>query len=121
MLWTAFWLLACTPRGGPFLAAEAGPCGCIKCCCRGSLADSLMWAASWPLPCNPNHSSGSCNPNHSSGCCRGRALWVYWMLLSWFTTWPLPLSSHLVVSRPSTPTGPLAWILLVEMPTCTNQ
>lgn len=48
----------------------------------------------------------------------------YWSLLCvYLTPWsfaticPCPLMSHLVVSRPSTPTGPLAWILLVEMPT----
>ena len=30
---------------------------------------------------------------------------------------PFPVMTHLVVKRPSTPTGPRAWILPVEMPT----
>ena len=40
------------------------------------------------------------------------------MSLSLFTMWPSPLMSQRVVSKPSTPTGPRAWILLVLMPTC---
>ena len=51
--------------------------------------------------------------------CKGRLRWVkvrsplaYSAAVS-----SLPLSSHLVVSSPSTPTGPRAWIRPVEMPT----
>lgn len=46
-----------------------------------------------------------------------RATWVYLTPWSLFTTWPVPLSTNLVVSRPSTPTGPRAWIRPVLMPT----
>eukprot|EP00879_Flechtneria_rotunda_P024974 GHRR01026502.1.p1 GENE.GHRR01026502.1~~GHRR01026502.1.p1 ORF type:complete len:111 (-),score=9.79 GHRR01026502.1:92-424(-) len=44
-------------------------------------------------------------------------LCVYETPVSFATTWPVPRMTHFVVSRPSTPTGPLAWILLVLMPT----
>ena len=43
------------------------------------------------------------------------------MSLSLFTMWPSPLMSQRVVSKPSTPTGPRAWILLVLMPTCAEK
>ena len=33
------------------------------------------------------------------------------------TAWPLPFKTHFVVRSPSTPTGPLACILDVEIPT----
>lgn len=49
---------------------------------------------------------------------RKRYLWVYWMSLSLLTRWPLPRSRKRVVMRPSTPTGPRAWMRAVEMPTC---
>mmetsp|Transcript_10243 Transcript_10243/g.28983 ORF Transcript_10243/g.28983 Transcript_10243/m.28983 type:complete len:234 (-) Transcript_10243:1183-1884(-) len=39
---------------------------------------------------------------------KGREVWVYSMSWSLFTMFPLPLISHRVVRRPSTPTGPLA-------------
>lgn len=39
------------------------------------------------------------------------------MLLSFSTVWPAPRNSHLVVSSPSTPTGPRAWMRDVLMPT----
>lgn len=34
--------------------------------------------------------------------------------------WPSPCNTHFVVSSPSTPTGPRAWIRAVEIPTCWN-
>jgi hypothetical protein len=37
--------------------------------------------------------------------------------LNSLATWPFPLMIHLVVSKPSTPTGPRAWILPVLIPT----
>lgn len=49
--------------------------------------------------------------------CRGSCLCVYSTPVSLATTWPVPRSRYLVVSRPSTPTGPRAWMRLVEMPT----
>ena len=42
---------------------------------------------------------------------------MYSTPLSFATTCPLPTSFHFVVSSPSTPTGPRAWILEVLIPT----
>jgi len=47
-------------------------------------------------------------------------LWVYTMSLSLLTRWPAPRSRKRVVMRPSTPTGPRAWMRAVEMPTCAD-
>jgi len=43
---------------------------------------------------------------------------VYAMCASFSTVWLRPRSRKLVVSRPSTPTGPRAWMRAVLMPTC---
>lgn len=45
-------------------------------------------------------------------------LCVYTMSLSLLTRWPLPRMRKRVVMRPSTPTGPRAWMRDVLMPTC---
>ena len=47
----------------------------------------------------------------------GSSLCVYSTPLSFATTCPFPTSFHLVVSKPSTPTGPRAWMRLVLIPT----
>mmetsp|Transcript_23937 Transcript_23937/g.65703 ORF Transcript_23937/g.65703 Transcript_23937/m.65703 type:complete len:214 (-) Transcript_23937:818-1459(-) len=68
-------------------------------------------------------------PSRVQGCCpqiidlaadhkpHCRTLWVYVMFWSLATTCPVPLITHFEVIRPSTPTGPRAWMRLVLMPT----
>ena len=46
-----------------------------------------------------------------------RFWWRYFMSASPLTACPFPSNIQRVVSRPSTPTGPRAWIRPVEMPT----
>eukprot|EP00983_Pelagomonas_calceolata_P027624 867266-Pelagomonas_calceolata.AAC.1 len=72
-------------------------------------------------------------PSRVQGCCpqiidlaadhkpHCRTLWVYVMFWSLATTCPVPLITHFEVIRPSTPTGPRAWMRLVLMPTCDLQ
>lgn len=57
-------------------------------------------------------------PLVSSPGATGSGRCVYAMSASLATVWLRPRSRNLVVSRPSTPTGPRAWIRAVLMPTC---
>ena len=67
----------------------------------------------WACPCRPAHGSAACSAGvtTASGRCR------YLMFASCSTVCPSPRSRNLVVIRPSTPTGPRAWMRAVEMPT----
>ena len=92
-------------------AAAAGPCALRPCRVPGHCYCN-HWPCTTPLTGATASASGFRSLLSGSGRC------VYSTPSSWLTILPEPRATHLDVSRPSTPTGPRAWMRPVLIPTC---
>lgn len=92
---------ALPPTCAIFTAARCGWTAATLCAAPTHPLTGRTALASSPISPHGSTTWGT-GPSTGSSVCR------YLMPLSPLTTWPAPRSSHLLVSRPSTPTGPRA-------------